>query len=54
MFVLSQQHGFAVDITVEKPASLNDDEVGFSAELNVAARPLWVQPHRCYTGLICG
>ena len=37
MFVLCQQHGFAVDITVERPASLNDDEVGFSAELDIAA-----------------
>ena len=37
MFVLCQQHGFEVDITVEKPASLNDDEVGFSAELDIAA-----------------
>ena len=37
MFVLCQQHGFDVDITVEKPASLNDDEVGFSAELDIAA-----------------
>jgi hypothetical protein len=26
-----------VDITVERPASLNDDEVGFSAELDIAA-----------------
>jgi len=37
MFVLCQQHGFEVDITVEKPASLNDDEVAFSAELDMAA-----------------
>ncbi len=37
MFVLCQQHGFEVDITVERPASLNDDEVGFSAELDIAA-----------------
>ena len=37
MFVLCQQHGFEVDITVERPASLNDDEVGFSAELDMAA-----------------
>ena len=36
-FVLCQQHGFEVDITVERPASLNDDEVGFSAELHIAA-----------------
>ena len=37
MFVLCQQHGFEVDIMVEKPADLNDDEVGFSAELDIAA-----------------
>ena len=37
MFVLCQQHGFEVDITVEKPASLQDDEIGFVIELNVAA-----------------
>jgi hypothetical protein len=37
MFVLCQQHGFAVDITVERPTSLNDDEVGLSAELDIAA-----------------
>jgi len=37
MFVLCQQHGFEVDITGERPASLNDDEVGFSAELDIAA-----------------
>ena len=37
MFVLCQQHGFEVDITVERPASLNDDEVGLSAELDIAA-----------------
>ena len=37
MFVLCQQHGFEVDITVERPATLNDDEVGFSAELDIAA-----------------
>ena len=37
MFVLCQQHGFEVDITVEAPASLNDDEVGLSAELDIAA-----------------
>ena len=37
MFVLCQQHGFAVDITVEKPASLNDDDVIFVAELDMAA-----------------
>ena len=37
MFVLCQQHGFAVDITVEKPASLNDGELGLVAELDMAA-----------------
>jgi hypothetical protein len=37
MFVLCQQHGFEVDITVEKPAVLQDGEVGFVAELDVAA-----------------
>ena len=37
MFVLCQQHGFEVDITVERPASLQDDEIGFVTELNVAA-----------------
>jgi hypothetical protein len=37
MFVLCQQHGFEVDITVEQPASLQDDEIGFVTELNVAA-----------------
>ena len=37
MFVLCQQHGFDVDITVEKPASLNDGELGLVAELDMAA-----------------
>ena len=37
MFVLCQQHGFEVDITVERPASLQDDETGFVAELHMAA-----------------
>ena len=37
MFVLCQQHGFEVDITVGEPASLNDDEVAFVAELDIAA-----------------
>ena len=37
MFVLCQQHGFEVDITVEQPASLQDGEIGFVTELNMAA-----------------
>ena len=37
MFVLCQQHGFEVDITVGEPASLSDDEVAFVAELDMAA-----------------
>jgi hypothetical protein len=37
MFVLCQQHGFEVDITVEKPANLNEGEVGLVAELHIAA-----------------
>ena len=37
MFVLCQQHGFEVDITVEKPANLNEGEVGYIAELDMAA-----------------
>ena len=37
MFVLCQQHGFDVDITGEKPASLSDSEVGIVAELDLAA-----------------
>ena len=37
MFVLCQQHGFEVDITVEKPANLNEGEVGLVAELDMVA-----------------
>ena len=37
MFVLCQQHGFEVDITIEKPAVLQNNEVGFVAELDMAA-----------------
>jgi len=37
IFVLCQQHGFEVDITVETPATLGSDEVGFAAELDMAA-----------------
>jgi hypothetical protein len=37
MLVLCQQHGFEVDITVEAPASLNDDEVAIVTELDMAA-----------------
>ena len=37
MFVLCQQHGFEVDITVGKPANLNEGEVGLAAELDMAA-----------------
>ncbi len=37
MFVLCQQHGFEVDITVEKPANLNEGEVGLVTELDMAA-----------------
>ena len=37
IFVLCQQHGYEVDITVEKPASLPDNEVAIVAELDVAA-----------------
>jgi len=37
MFVLCQQHGFEVDIAAEKPALLNDDDVIFVAELDMAA-----------------
>ena len=37
MFVLCQQHGFEVDITVEEPAVFQGDEVGFVAELDMAA-----------------
>ena len=36
-FVLCQQHGFEVDITVEKPAALRKGEVGIVAELDMAA-----------------
>ena len=37
IFVLCQQHGFEVDITVETPATLDRDEVGFAAGLDMAA-----------------
>ena len=37
MFVLCQQHGFEVDITVEKPANLNNGEIILSTELDMAA-----------------
>jgi hypothetical protein len=37
MFVLCQQHGFEVDITVEEPAALREGEVGIVAELDMAA-----------------
>ena len=37
MFVLCQQHGFEVDITVEQPAALREGEVGIVAELDMAA-----------------
>jgi hypothetical protein len=37
MLVLCQQHGFEVDITVEKPANFRTDQVGLSAELDMAA-----------------
>ena len=37
MFVLCQQHGFEVDITLGEPANLNAGEIGFSAELDMAA-----------------
>ena len=33
MFVLCQQHGFEVDITIDKPAVLRPGEIGFAAEL---------------------
>jgi hypothetical protein len=36
-FVLCQQFGFEVDITVGEPANWNEGEIGFSAELNLAA-----------------
>jgi hypothetical protein len=37
MFVLCQQHGFEVDISVEQPALLQEDEFSFVGELNMAA-----------------
>jgi hypothetical protein len=37
MLVLCQQHGFEVDLTVKQPASLQDGEIAFVTELNVAA-----------------
>ena len=37
MFVLCQQHGFEVDITVGRPANLDEGEVGLAAELDMAA-----------------
>ena len=37
MFVLCQQHGFEVDITVGEPANWNQGETGFRAELDLAA-----------------
>ena len=37
MFVLCQQHGFEVDITVEEPAALREGEVGIVAELDMVA-----------------
>lgn len=37
IFVLCQQHGFEVDITTDKPADLQDNEVGFTVELDIAA-----------------
>ena len=37
MFVLCQQHGFEVDITVEKPANLHQGGIGLTAELDMAA-----------------
>jgi hypothetical protein len=37
MVVLYQQHGFEVDLTVKQPASLQDGEIAFVTELNVAA-----------------
>ena len=36
MFVLCQQHGYEVDITVGKPASLRSDEIALVAELQPA------------------
>jgi len=37
MFVLCQQFGFEVDITVGEPGNWNEGEIGFSAELDLAA-----------------
>lgn len=37
LFVLCQQHGFEVDITVGNPANLNEGEVSLVAELDLAA-----------------
>ena len=37
IFVLCQQHGFEVDIIVETPPNYDGDEVGFTAELDMAA-----------------
>ena len=37
MFVLCQQYGFEVDITLGEPANLNAGEIGFSTELDMAA-----------------
>jgi hypothetical protein len=37
MFVLYQQHGFEVGLTVKQPAGLQDGEIAFVTELNVAA-----------------
>ena len=37
MFVLCQQHGFEVDITVGEPANWNAGEIGFTAKLDLAA-----------------
>ena len=37
IFVLCQQHGFEVDITVEAPANYDGYDAGFTAELDMAA-----------------
>jgi hypothetical protein len=37
MLVLCQQHGFEVDLTVKQPASIQDGEIAFVTERNVAA-----------------
>lgn len=37
MFVLCQQHGFEVEITIDQPAALRPEQIGFAAELIVAA-----------------